>query len=425
MTALDQTSKLKTFSLYIRSVSAHEDKLQVLLYSFFGFSCHGDVSRRRDKLILPSLKSTRVYVIDTGTNERAPTIFKVAEGEEIKKKTGLASLHTSHCLANGNVMISAMGDPEGNGKGGFILLDGKDFQVLGHWEKDGEEAPFGYDFWYQPRHNVMVSSEWGAPNAYLKGFDPKDVEEGLYGHSLNVWDWKERKVVQKIDLGEGGKIPLELRFLHDPDQNQGYVGVSLSSNVFRFFKEDGCWKAENVIDIPDEEVENWALPTMPSLITDILISLDDKFLYLTNWLHGDVRQYDITDPSHPKLAGQVHVGGSLLQGGPVKLKSGEKQPEQVILKGRTIRGGPQMIQLSLDGKRLYATTSLFSVWDKQFYPDMVNEGSVMVQIDVDTDKGGMSLNKDFLVDFGKMPDGPALAHEVRYPGGDCSSDIWV
>jgi 56kDa selenium binding protein (SBP56) len=27
-----------------------------------------------------------------------------------------------------------------------------------------------------------------------------------------------------------------------------------------------------------------------------------------------------------------------------------------------------MIQLSLDGKRLYVTTSLFSVWDKQFYP---------------------------------------------------------
>ena len=52
-----------------------------------------------------------------------------------------------------------------------------------------------------------------------------------------MWDWKERKVIQKIDLGEGGKIPLELRFLHNPDQNQGYVGVSLSSNVFRFFKE--------------------------------------------------------------------------------------------------------------------------------------------------------------------------------------------
>ena len=57
--------------------------------------------------------------------------------------------------------------------------------MLGHWEKDGEEAPFGYDFWYQPRHNVMVSSEWGAPNAYLKGFDPKDVEEGKSAYQGN------------------------------------------------------------------------------------------------------------------------------------------------------------------------------------------------------------------------------------------------
>ena len=38
--------------------------------------------------------------------------------------------------------------------------------------------------------------------------------------------------------------------------------------------------------------------------------------------------------------------------------------------GKRIYGGPQMLQLSLDGKRLYLTTSLFSPWDKQFYPDM-------------------------------------------------------
>ena len=29
-----------------------------------------------------------------------------------------------------------------------------------------------------------------------------------------------------------------------------------------------------------------------------------------------------------------------------------------------------MIQLSLDGKRLYVTTSLFSTWDNQFYPEI-------------------------------------------------------
>ncbi len=48
----------------------------------------------------------------------------------------------------------------------------------------------------------------------------------------------------------------------------------------------------------------------------------------------------------------------------------------------------------------------------------------MVQIDCDTEKGGMTLNEKFLVDFGKEPDGPSRAHEVRYPGGDCTSDIF-
>ena len=50
---------------------------------------------------------------------------------------------------------------------------------------------------------------------------------------------------------------------------------------------------------------------MPGLITDILVSMDDKYLYFSNWLHGDLRQYDISDPSNPKLTGQVWIGGLL------------------------------------------------------------------------------------------------------------------
>ena len=50
---------------------------------------------------------------------------------------------------------------------------------------------------------------------------------------------------------------------------------------------------------------------------------------------------------------------------------------------------------------------------------------MMLKVDVDTEKGGLTLDKDFCVDFGDEPDGPALAHELRYLGGDCSSDIWI
>ena len=37
------------------------------------------------------------------------------------------------------------------------------------------------------------------------------------------------------------------------------------------------------------------LPEMPGVMTDIIISMDDKYLYFSNWVHGDIRQYDITD----------------------------------------------------------------------------------------------------------------------------------
>lgn len=40
-------------------------------------SCYGDPSQKRDKLVLAGLSSDRIYVIDVGTNPRAPEIHKV------------------------------------------------------------------------------------------------------------------------------------------------------------------------------------------------------------------------------------------------------------------------------------------------------------------------------------------------------------
>ena len=34
-----------------------------------------------------------------------------------------------------------------------------------------------------------------------------------------------------------------------------------------------------------------------------------------------------------------------------------------------------------------------------------SKGSYMLQIDVDTDKGGLKINRDFAVDFGDEPQG--------------------
>jgi selenium-binding protein 1 len=371
-------------------------------------SCYDDESKTRRFLIIPALRSSRIYIIDTEV-ATAPKIHTVIEPDEIIAKTNLTAPHTVHCLANGQVMISMLGDGEGNGPGGFLLLD-ENFDIAGHWEQKAEAMRFNYDFWYQPRHNVMVSSEWGAPKTFYPGFNLDDVATDRYGKRLHFWDWTNREIVQTVDLGEEGLIPLEVRFHHNPESTHGFVGAALSSNIWHWHKSNGHWSVDKVIDIPSVAVEGWPIP-VPSLITDILLSMDDRFLYLSNWLHGNIQQYDVSDPTQPKLTGEVWWGGLLQKGGTVN--------------NRQSAAGPQMLQLSLDGKRLYVTDSLFSSWDNQFYPDLKQKGSTLLQIDCNTETGGLNINETFLVDFSQEPDGPSRAHEMRYPGGDCTSDIWV
>jgi methanethiol oxidase len=256
----------------------------------------------------------------------------------------------------------------------------------------------------------MISSEWAAPNTVSKGFKVEDVKAGKYGQRLHFWNWKDRKIAKTIDLGGDGLIPLEVRSHHNPASTHGFVGAALSSTMWHYHQSGKEWKADKVIDVPAvKDVKGWDIP-VPGLITDLVLSMDDKYLYFSNWLHGDIRQYDVSDPAKPKLTAQLWLGGVLGKG--------------IKVNGKKLAGGPQMLQLSLDGKRLYVTNSLYSKWDNQFYPAIAKEGSYLLQIDCNTEKGGMTFNNRFHVDFGKEPDGPARAHEIRFPNGDCTSDIW-
>lgn len=56
----------------------------------------------------------------------------------------------------------------------------------------------------------MISSSWGAPAAFTKGFDLKDVSDGLYGKHLHVYSWPEGELKQILDLGDTGLLPLEV-----------------------------------------------------------------------------------------------------------------------------------------------------------------------------------------------------------------------
>jgi selenium-binding protein 1 len=330
------------------------DELHHFGWNACSSACHSGL--QRDTLIVPGVRSSRIHIVDI-SEPRQPRIKQVIEGEEIRKKLGLSAPHTVHCMPGDIVTISMLGDADGNLPGGFAVLDARDFSIAERWEREPGGQEFMYDFWYQPRQNAMVSSEWGAPNTFLEGFNPADVAAGKYGRRLHFWDLERRAVVQTIDLGDDGLIPLEIRWQHNPDSAQGFVGATLSSNIIRFDREDGSWLAEKLIDIPNEELEGWPLEGgVPGLITDLVLSLDDRDLFFSNWLHGDLRHYDVSDPRNPVLRSQVFLGGLLGRDGGHPKAQGP------------LNGGPQMLQNSLDGNRVYITNSLFSTWDNPVLP---------------------------------------------------------
>ena len=364
----------------------------------------------RRYLIIPGLRSSRLYIVDTKPNPREPRLVKIIEPEEVKARAGYSRLHTVHCGPSG-IYISALGAQNGGGPGGVFVLDHYDFQILGRWEVDRGPQVLGYDFWWHLGHDVAITSEWGPPELFENGLNLADVVNRRFGHSIHLWDLRRRTHLQQLDLGDENQMVLELRPAHDPTKTYGFVGVvvnlqNLSSAIWLWHKEGEQWAIRKVIEVPAEPADPAVLPPMlkdlgvvPPLVTDINLSLDDRFLYVSCWGTGELRQYDVSDPWHARLTGSVRIGG---------LVNSTPHP-----KGGAVQGGPQMVEVSRDGRRIYFTNSLYSSWDDQFYPDM---RGWMVRVDANP-AGGMALAADFFVDFGEL-----RAHQVRLEGGDSSSD---
>jgi selenium-binding protein 1 len=374
----------------------------------------------RRYLIVPGTHSSRIHVVDTKPDPRRPRLVKVIEGEEVHRKTGYAAPHTVHCGPDG-IYLNALGAPDGDGPGGIFVLDHDTFEPRGRWEHERGPQYLAYDFAWHLALDTMVTSEWGTPNMVTQGLDPALLLRGGYGHTLHVWDLRRRRHLQAIDLGAEQQMVLELRPAHNPTRAYGFAGVVMSlddtsSSIFLWYldRADASgkreWKAKKVITIPAEPADPSLLPPLlqgfsavPPLVTDINLSVDDRYLYVSCWGTGELRQYDVSDPFNPVLTGSVRLGGI------VGRTAHPGAPQ------RRLNGGPQMVEVSRDGRRVYVTNSLYSPWDAQFYPDGIR--GWMAKVDVGR-HGGITLDRRFLCEF---EDG-VRPHQVRLQGGDASSD---
>ena len=370
---------------------------------------HPHVERRY--LLVPGLRSSRIYVVDTKPDPRRPRLVRTIEPESVQAGAGYSRPHTVHCGVDG-IYVSALGAPDGEGPGGVFVLDHDTFAVRGRWEHERGPQYLAYDFWWHLGHDTMITSEWGTPTMVEGGVNPELLLAGKYGHQLHVWDLRRRRHLQALDLGPEQQFVLELRPAHDPTQTYGFVNAvvslkDLSSSIWTWHRENGAWAVRKVIEIPAEPADPDRLPpalkpfgAVPPLVTVINLSLDDRFLYVSCWGTGEFRQYDVRDPFRPELTGSVRLGG---------IVSRAPHPRHGAL-----NGGPQMVEVSRDGRRIYVSNSLYASWDAQFYPEGIR--GWVAKLDAGPD-GGLAVDPGFFVRFeGERP------HQIRLQGGDSSSD---
>ncbi|HKD03420.1 MAG TPA: selenium-binding family protein [Terriglobales bacterium] len=381
------------------------------------YSPHPHMERRY--LIVPGLRSSRIHIIDTKPDPSNPKLVKVIEPETVMERTTYSRPHTTHCGPDG-IYVSALGSPEGEGPGGIFIVDPETFEVRGRWELDRGPQYLAYDFWWHLGCDTMISSEWGTPNMFENGLVPELLLGGKYGHALHVWDLRRRRHKQMLDLGSEYQLVFELRPAHDPTEAYGFVGVvtslkDLSSSIWVWCRDGGdgkgSWNIRKVIEIPAQPADPDHLPpilkgfkAVPPLVTDLNLSLDDRFLYVSCWGTGELRQYDVSDPFSPKLSGCVKIGGI------VERAAHPCQPDKAL------NGGPQMVEVSRDGRRVYFTNSLYSAVDEQFYPEGIR--GWMAKLDVNPE-GGIGLDPNFFLAFDSL-----RPHQVRLEGGDTSSDSY-
>ncbi len=340
---------------------------------------HFGYNQNQSKLVVPGVFSGRIYIIDV-SDPRRPFIKTV--NEDLIKKSGHTVPHTVIALPNGNILLTMIGaNTDSTAPGGLVEINGDTGEYIRTFgppvNRDFNKIhpKYMYDAGIKPELNRMITTSFGLPKHVAPGI----TVDGL-GTDISVWDWKEEKVIQHVNLGAGTGA-LEVRWRSEQGSTIGYTNTPGSNEIWAWedLDGDGRYNFKVVIKLPDGSVP-----------TDILLSHDDKFIYVANWMGNNVRQYNIEVPLKPVFVAQIEIPYA------------------------------QMIRLSPDNRRLYVTNSLLSSWDDTEFPKGVTRNSKygIFLVDVDHKKGGMSLNRKFYVDMMKVQKqstiGPARPHMMLF-----------
>ncbi len=299
-----------------------------------------------------SLFSSRIFIIDVASDPAKPKLVKVLD--DVPAQTGLSGPHSPYALP-GRMLLSFLSGKDGGLPAGLAEFtnDGKFIRTI----PMPQNAPYGYDVAIKPELNRMVTSSFTMQNNYKKPMAQMNFQE--FGKDLLLWDFNERKVLQKLTTGSA---PLECRWSLKEGANHGFTNCALDDSIW-------VWEAG-----PDGKYTTRKLCATGKLPADLRQSPDDRFLYVSCFGSNEIQQWDVSDLKNPKLTSTIAPGVQ-----------------------------PNMMHVTGDGKRMYITNSLLSTLDRsdRFWIRLAHIGP-----------DGMKLDPFFNVDLTQLPTGPARGHDM-------------
>jgi selenium-binding protein 1 len=299
-----------------------------------------------------SLFSSKIFIINVADDPAKPKLVKVLD--DVPEKAGLSGPHSPYALP-GRMLVSFL-----SGKDGGLPAGLAEFTNDGNYVRTlpmPKDAPYGYDVAIKPDLNRMVTSSFTPLRNYKKPLAQMDFKD--FGKELLVWDFRERKVLQKLTTGAA---PLECRWSLKEKGNHGFTNCALDDSIWVWEgTRDGTYAARKLCDTGK----------MPA---DLRQSPDDRYLYVSCFGSNEIQQWDVSDLRKPKLASTVNPGVQ-----------------------------PNMMHVTGDGKRMYITNSLLSTLDRSenFWVRLAHVGP-----------DGIKMDPFFNVDLTKFKAGPARGHDM-------------
>ena len=291
---------------------------------------HAGFTDDRRQLWAGGLDDSAIFVFDVGTDPAHPKLSKTMT-DFVTKSGGVVGPHTFYAIP-GRMLITGLSNAEDfGGRTGFVEYANDGGFVRTVWMPEGAE--YGYDARVNPHLNRMLTSSFTGRANYMRNLGEllKDAEAmKRFGNTMVVWDFHARKPLQTLQVPGA---PLEVRWALEPRHDWALTATALTAKLWGVFrKEDGSFEALELGDVGN--------PADVPLPVDVSLSSDDSAFFVSSFMDGKVRVYDVRDPRKPRQIHERKIGAQL-----------------------------NMVSQSWDGKRLYFTSSLLANWDGTGHDD--------------------------------------------------------